>query len=63
MKVRLPPQISLGVSVHEGWLNLKVDAEGMNTSEIMRILFELQTEKEVLPDEKRRFSETTDDDV
>ena len=23
-----PPQISLGVSVREGWLNLKVDAEG-----------------------------------
>ena len=61
MKVLAPPQISLGVSVHEGWLNLKVDAEGMNTSEIMRILSEYKQKKKYCRMKNGDFLRLTDD--
>ena len=61
MKVLMPPKISLGVSVNEGWLNLKVDAEGMSASEIMRILSEYRQKKQYYRMKNGDFLRLTDD--
>ena len=45
LKVLPPPKISVGVSMASGWLDLKVDAEGLTGAELARILSEYTKKK------------------
>lgn len=45
MRVIEPPNVSFGISISGGWLDLKVDAEGMSGAEIARILSEFRQKK------------------
>lgn len=45
LKVLPPPSVSVGVSMAEGWLDLSVDVEGIDSSELQKILSEYSKKK------------------
>lgn len=61
MRVMTPPKVKLGISVNGGWLNLKVDAEGMSGSEITRVLSEYRQKKKYCRLKSGDFLRLTDD--
>ena len=51
-KIRKAKGVQVGVSAAEGWLNLKIDAEGMSGAELAKILG-LSAEEKILPFKER----------
>lgn len=45
LKIVKPPEISVGVSMNSGWLELTVDAEGLSRQDLSRILSEYTKKK------------------